>query len=252
MSNDGHLTMSVTGSVRGFSEFDDIATGRRPGYSHNLTKLFNVDSDNKDIRHPITFREASERLIKKCDDTLLELQIQDKEVEEFVIGKSFVKQRPGVTFRPDRPTTWSLGGGVNGRWREYLDRDYYGLVVLGCVEKELIPTASKHIKFSYDEETFSVDQQLYALALEQSLIHHYMFEKPDKRLRNHSLDCGRKSTVLYKGFVIYVAFKVKFDEEDTNLEQNVSAFLIYFNWGLNWTVARNSPYWSMTFDIGSR
>ena len=91
--------MSVTGSVRGFSEFDDIATGRRPGYSHNLTKLFNVDSDNKDIRHPITFREASERLIKKCDDTLLDLQIQDKEVEEFVIGKSFVKQRPGVTFR---------------------------------------------------------------------------------------------------------------------------------------------------------
>ena len=224
--------MSMTGSVRGFSEFDDLTRGNRPGYSHRLTNLFDVCSDNKDVQHSIPFAEASNRLIAACEDTLEELARQDKEVEEFIIGKSFVKQRPGVTFRPDRPTTWSLGGGVNGRWREYSDRDYYGLVVIGCVEKELIPTASRELKFSYDEETFSVDQQLYALALEQSLIHHYMFKKPDKRLRNHSLDCGRKSTI-YKGGVIYVAFKVKFDEEDTNLEQNVSAFLIYFNWGLN-------------------
>ena len=191
--------MSMTGSVRGFSEFDDLTRGNRPGYSHRLTNLFDVCSDNKDIRHSIPFTEASNRLIAACDDTLEELARQDKEVEEFVIGKSFVKQRPGVTFRPDRPTTWSLGGGVNGRWREYLDRDYYGLVVLGCVEKELIPTASRDLKFPYDvlenkdnkekckSKIFSIDQQLYALALEQSLIHHYMFVKPDIRIRNRSL-----------------------------------------------------------------
>ena len=233
--------MSATGSVRGFSELDDLVRGDKPGYSHSLVKLFDVDADNKDIRHFIPFREASDRLIKACDGVLLDLKINNKQLEEFVIGKSFVKRRTGVTFRPDRPTTWSLGGGVNGRWRDYFNRDYYGLVVLGCVERELIPTKTKGLGFSYEvtekkdnnetvnkSKRFKVDQQLYALALEQSLIHHYMFVKPDKRLRNHSLDCGGKSEESgYQGGVVYVAFKVKDDEndeEDRYVEENVSLF----------------------------
>ena len=229
--------MSTTSSVIGFVDFDNLLRTNIPGYSHRLTKLFDVCSDNKDVRHPISFREASERLIKACDDTLMELQIEGKEVEEFVIGKSFVKERRGATFRPDVPTTWRLDGGVNGRWKsEYLPRDYNGLVVLGCVERELIPIASRELGFKYsvsekednngmsNTKSFSVDQQLYALGLEQSLVHHYMFVKPDKRLRNHSLDCGRKSDT-YRGGVVYVAFKVK---EYEDFEQNVTVSNILY------------------------
>ncbi|KAK3098229.1 hypothetical protein FSP39_017409 [Pinctada imbricata] len=219
--------MSATGSVAGFRDFDDLTKGTR-GYSHRLLNLYNTCTENKDTRHNISFEEAVSRLISGVKSTIRDIEIQGNTVKEFIIGKSFVKQKIGVRFRPDKPTTWTLSNGINGRWRYYNSIDYSGLVALACVERDMIPDSIKqNIRFTFTDEDddhkkkqeFVVDQQLYTLALEQRLIQHFMLIEPDERLRNHSLDTGRKSEGQYKGGIIYLAFKMGSSDEKDEKDQ---------------------------------
>ncbi|KAK3105243.1 hypothetical protein FSP39_020632 [Pinctada imbricata] len=224
--------MSVTSSVAGFRDFDDLTKGT-PGYSHRLLNLYNTCTENKDTRHRISFEEAVSRLISGVKSTIRDIEIQGNTVKEFIIGKSFVKQRIGVRFRPDKPKTWILSNGINGRWRYYNSIDYSGLVALACVERDMIPDSMKqNIRFTFTDEDddhykkqeFVVDQQLYTLALEQRLIQHFMLIEPDERLRNHSLDCGIKSKGQYRGGIIYLAFKMGSTYEKDEKDQSNDSF----------------------------
>ena len=67
-----------------------------------------------------------------------------------------------------------------------------------------------------------VDQQLYALALEQAAIHHFMFEEPDTRLSNTSLSAGG-SSVGGVACVVYVAFKCREEDSVPNDAEQESA-----------------------------
>ncbi|OPL20333.1 hypothetical protein AM593_10054, partial [Mytilus galloprovincialis] len=206
--------MSSTGSVKGFTEFDDLCRGCQ-GYSYNLAGLFDIcdhDQFNRH-KHPISFKEAFKRLKLRIKESFSTLETQtERKVTDFTIGKTFVKQKPGVYFNPMKPTTWSLGGGINGRWQDYKNDKYDGLIVLTCIERDLIPQHTKECNkraILIHKKTIEANQQNYALALEQALIHFYVFIKPDERLRNQSFDIGNLSKEPYRGGIVYVAYKLE-------------------------------------------
>ncbi|XP_063407791.1 uncharacterized protein LOC134691284 [Mytilus trossulus] len=203
--------MSATGSVRGFTEFDDLCRGHQ-GYSYNLAALFELcDHDELNRhRHAVSFLEALKRLKLKIVDSFSDLHIQTKrKVTDYTIGKTFVKQKIGASFNPMKPNTWSLGGGINGRWHDYKKDDYDGLIVLACIERDLIPQNIKECYKRAIQKTIAMNQQNYALALEQALIQYYALIKPDERMRNQSFDIGNLSKEIYKGGIVYVAYKLE-------------------------------------------
>ena len=175
----------VTAMGSGFIAIQDIANGRK-GYCHNLAHLWYMyrATDRYAIKHPIFFEEALKRLRKEIWTTIQKLQEHDiNQVDEFVIGKSFVLEKPETTFDPSDPSLWKLGGGFTQRWQQYKREGFNGLIVIGCITDDLIPALYKNKKSAV---------QLYTLALEQALIHHYMFVAADASLGNRSLDCGNK------------------------------------------------------------
>ncbi|XP_071143015.1 uncharacterized protein [Mytilus edulis] len=205
--------MSATGSVRGFTEFDDLCRGCQ-GYSYNLASLFDICDHDQFNRHThtISFKEAFKRLKLTIKESFSNLEIQtERKVTDFTIGKTFVKQKPGVYFNPMKPITWSLGGGINGRWQDYKNDEYDGLIVLACIERDLIP---QNIKECYkraiqmNKKKIALHHQNYALALGQALIQYYAFIKPDERMRNQSFDIGNLSKEICKGGIVYVAYKL--------------------------------------------
>ena len=206
--------MSATGSVRGFTEFDDLCRGHQ-GYSYNLAALFELcDHDElNQHRHAVSFLDALKRLKLKILDSFSDLQIQTtRKVTDYTIGKTFVKQKLGAIFNPMKPTSWSLGGGINGRWQFYKQNDFDGLIVLACIERDLIPQNIKECNkraIQMDKKTIAMNQQNYALALEQALIQYFALIKPDERMRNQSFEIGNVSKETYKGGIVYVAYKLE-------------------------------------------
>ena len=202
--------MSVTGSVRGFTEFDQLCQGSQ-GYSYHLAQLFDIcDFDaHKRHRHPIPFKEALRRLKKKIQESFDDLEFQtERKVTDFTIGKTFVKTKTGVIFNPMKPTTWNLDGGINGRWQTYKSEGYDGLIAIGCIERDLIPQNVKECT----KNSIPMNQQNYALGLEQALIQYFSLYKPDTRLRNKSFDIGNISKDVPKGGIVYVAYKLSPEE----------------------------------------
>lgn len=136
--------MSVSGTASGrglgFMEFDDLCRGCH-GYSYNLAELFDKCAFDKSKQryHSISFKESLERLKGKIKDSFKDLETQtERKVTAFTIGKTFAKSRSGREFDTMNPHTWKLDGGINGRWQDYKD-DYNGLIVIGCIERDLIP-----------------------------------------------------------------------------------------------------------------
>ena len=73
--------------------------------------------------------------------------------------------------------------------------NYDGLVVLTCVNQPPTPAS----------ENFG--KEAYALALEQTLCHHFAFVRGDNRLENTLFSPGRISDGSDAGYVVYLAFK---------------------------------------------
>ncbi|CAG2189912.1 unnamed protein product [Mytilus edulis] len=206
--------MSATGSVRIFTEFDDLCRGCQ-GYSYNLAGLFDIcdhDQFNRH-KHTISFKEAFKRLKLRIKESFSALETQtDRKVTDFTIGKTFCKQKTGAYFNPMKPTTWSLGGGINGRWQDYKNADYDGLIVLACIERDLISQHTKECNkraILMDKKTIKANQQKLCPSPEQALIHYYVLIKPDERLRNQSFDIGNLSKQPYIGGIVYVAYKLE-------------------------------------------
>ena len=110
-----------------------------------------------------------------------------------------------------KPTTWSLGG-VHCRWQDYKNEDYDGLIVLACIERDMIPQNIKECNkraVQMNKQTIAINQQNYALDLEQALIQYYTLIKPDERMRDQSFDIGNLSNEIYKGGIVYVAYRLE-------------------------------------------
>lgn len=223
--------MSATGSVRGFTAFDDLCRGCQ-GYSYNLAGLFDIcdhDQFNRH-KHAISFTEAFKRLKLRIKESFSDLETQtERKVTDFTIGKTFVKQKGRAYFNLMNPNTWSLGGGINGRWQDYKNDDYDGLIVLACIERDLIPQNIKECNkraIQMDKKTIAINQQNYALALEQALIQYYALIKADERMRNQSFAIGNLSKEIYKGGIVYVAYKLEPESSYSDDEYEANAYSV--------------------------
>ena len=200
--------MPVTESVSSFKGFSDVYPSCKK-LTHELARLFDKCEFDKEEthRHTISFREATERLRAAVENSLSDVEISTgRKVSEFRIGKISVTSQENLTFDPMKPMTWGEVGGTNGKWREHENDNYDGLIEVGCVTNELIPKVIKETNTA-----IRMDHQMYALGMAQALVHHYMVQEPDKRLRNKSIGIGNCSEgkIGDKGGIIYVAYKLE-------------------------------------------
>ena len=148
--------------------------------------------------------EVVQLLEEKLEDNIRGLEIaRDGKVTKIYIGKTFIKQRRKrggfQQFDPMQPTTWKKNG-ISSRWGSHKALGRHGLIVLTAVTRELAPVG--------------LNQQDYALMLEQKLMHHYKL-KNDTRLENETFGEGARTKILAYGYALYVAFIIEVDDEDT-------------------------------------
>jgi hypothetical protein len=191
--------MSDTEYVSSFEGFSDVYPDCKR-LTHKLARLF-------DIRPTISFKEATKRLRTAVENSLSDVEIiTGRKVSEFRIGKTSVTSQANLAFDPMKPMTWGEVGGTNGKWRKHQKDNYDGLIEVGCVTNELIPKVIKETNTA-----IRMDHQMYALGMAQALVHHYMVQEPDGRLRNKSIDIGDCSEGKREdtGGIIYVAYKLE-------------------------------------------
>ncbi len=208
------MSTALSGSTRGGTTYDILCSGEVKSYSFNLVDLNDCQ--------PLSLETATNALIKQIDDTLTNIAIQqpDKELVAFTIGKSHARQkfrkksggygRTLIKFDRKDPKTWKFDGGINNRWREYLQKGYSGLIALTAVTRSVIPY---NVRQAHGQ---TIDVEQYSIALEQQLIQHYMLKKADSRLENTSFHPGNlcdKAKKPYAG-IVYVAFKLNDTEYD--------------------------------------
>ncbi|CAH1793763.1 unnamed protein product, partial [Owenia fusiformis] len=199
---------------RGWTDFDSLCDSttepRVKGYAAQLIKLYreeniNVGDEVNVVKKPFRLQISVKKLIIKIDQTLKELETrQQKNIATFTIGKSTVQQKESrafnvlpLPFDPVNVDTWKLGNGPNERWSsDYKGKECDGLIVLCAITEEIIPKKP---------EALLNPVELYTLALEQQLIHHYLLNEGNNKLGNKSLDTGGKNTNPYAG-VVYVAY----------------------------------------------
>ena len=195
---------------RGGMSFEEFcASGGTDNYTFNVVDL------KKE-----TFKGRVDLLIKQIKKTIGILEQSGRKIEEFCVGKTFVKKlKKGPKFDPAKENTWKVAEGVGDRWRnKYKPEEYNGLVVVGAVSSDMLKDKARSdgVKCNTDDW----NHQSYALALESALICHYAFQDFDHRLANRSLSPGNLQNRLSAGYVIYFAFKYEENEEVTEEEDS--------------------------------
>ena len=175
---------------------DALIKEEKRGYSSLLVSLY-TDGERR-------FHEAVARLRRNAEYLIQEIEEKAKTpLSRFTLGKSYARKRKNRTFNPNNFDTW-IKEGIRSRWTTtYQKEGYNGLVVLCGITRELLPLAPNKRSKRHPLQ----DQQQYALALEQQLIHYFLFEAQDSRLGNDSLDKGALAKNPYAG-VVYLAFKL--------------------------------------------
>ena len=194
--------MRVTESVSSFSGFSDAYPSCKT-LEHDIAILFDKEGTR---RHAISLNEATKRLRTAVKNSISAVENpglgrSNRKVSEFRIGKTYVELKSEMTFNPIDPLTWGTIGGTNMKWGTHKKDNYDGLIAVGCVTNELIPNVIMH-------------HQMYALVMTQSLVHHYMVQKPNGKLRNKSFDIGycSEEETEHRGSIIYIAYKLESDE----------------------------------------
>ncbi|XP_072015133.1 uncharacterized protein [Amphiura filiformis] len=196
-----NASSTISASTRGGADYDDLIRGTVKYYSFNLV----------DLAHYMTLTGAKQRLVQQIDDTFADILTQqdDMEIECFTIGKSHAR-RAGAggsgyskrykKFNRMNKYTWSLDGGVSGRWSSYYSKKgYSGLVVLTAVTRDIIPRFPTQVRQARDAEEYSI-------ALEQELIEYY---SEDPLLANVSFNTGPSCDTTPHAGIVYVAYKLK-------------------------------------------
>ena len=190
------MACSVPRLPLGGCRFKELCDGSRQSYACDF--LIDI-TRNEDGDVPV-MEEAIEMLLQRLDDCVWYIEKEGRcRVKYFYIGKTYVRdrERKGITFDHMNRYTWSLDGGINGRWRFHRPRPYGedGLVVLTVVTEEAI----------HPEVCRNFHREDYALALESRLIREC---RTDERLYNKTRMPGRRDGNSSIGYALYMAFKV--------------------------------------------
>lgn len=146
--------------------------------------------------HYISFDDTFHRLREVTDDVLQ--YFDDKgDLVKFVVGQLSVHTRDNKFFDFCDRETWDKKE-MKDRKKFLEDKGFNEMVVIGCVEEDLI---------RQDVIEGMRDSELYSIALAQRLIMHYTYNKADERLYNDSLQLGRTSLEKTSGNLIYIALK---------------------------------------------
>ena len=199
----------TTTTTRGGAKYDDLCKGVEKNYSFNLVCL--TKGPNKE---PMSFMEATETLKNQIKQSIRDIETQNmdgRKIESYVIGKSQVHRQGKagsgfIRFDSMNRNTWKFGeAGVNKRWSSYYKAEHFdGLVVLAAIPRSSVP---QNILDKFE----MMNQEQYALALEQYLIKYFMLVSVDGRIINKTFQVGCIAKSPSYAGVLYFAYKLSED-----------------------------------------
>ena len=210
---------AVSKSTVGGCTFDMLCEGDSPNYA--CDNLIDLSKESRNDGRAPSLSQATELLIKHVKDCIQSIEIgRGRDVEQFYIGKTLTHKRKKTKFNRKDSSTWRLSDGISKRFKRHRDKGYGldGLVVLSMVTKYTIPPTVIRNKAR-------VKQELYAFALENRLIQHFLIEEDDPRIANPTLHSGGSDGNKSIGYPLYMAFKLEdktSDLEDSDLEDSGS------------------------------
>lgn len=174
--------------------------------------IVNRDMYNfKLIEVPADFEGSKQILVSHVKAIINANERHHGECERFYIGKTYLRLRKRRTFIPDRPQTTCKMKGIIDRWRARKKVGYHCMAVIAVLHDENIP--ENYLRRSNSK-------QQYALSLEGSLISHFMYEEPDRRLENETTQQGGLEKKRAIAYVLYLAMKfVEAPSESDQLKQ---------------------------------
>ena len=201
LRQDRHFKIAaLTGLPMAGIGFDQLCTGDVRNCSFNLT----------DIVRETDINLIKQKLATQLEDTVNDLEIgSGRTIDKIYIGKTHIQRKKRssgnrekyVRFSPCDSTTWRIGG-ISSCWDHHKqqDCDYGkdGLVVLGAITKQTVPGKLRD----------RVQQEDFALAMEEMLYHHFYFFDHDPRVVRDTFSNCENS---HHAYAIYMAFR--YDDE---------------------------------------
>ena len=191
----GDCMTNATASTRGGMSYEQLCRGGLP------SKYVCSGECLVEITREDTLETAEKKLVDNVEKLFLDIEIQrGVKIKKFYIGKTFAEQNQTCNkFDPLNPNTWRKEG-ISSRWRDHGGKDYGkdGMIVIAVITRLQVPVT--------DGGKPVVHQELYTLALEQRLLHHYKITKGDVRLENDTFTSGKREKKESAGHVLYVAF----------------------------------------------
>ena len=168
--------------------FDDLIAGTHKGYACDCA----IGISGKEFNAV----EAALKLITHTKECLNKIDAQrgpDK-IQKFYVGKAFITEGKS-RFDCLDSKTW-IKDGISSRWREHRKQSYGedGMFVLAAISRESLPPKT------------TTSLEIYALTLEQKLIHHFMTDEPDERLHNKTVSSGGPDGKTSIAYTIYIAY----------------------------------------------
>ena len=177
--------------------FRHLCTGKKKNFSCDYR--VNIDGTTIDKAGEMMIKHANKCLhcIEKC---------RGKKVQRVYFGKTCIHHRTSIKDRL-RQYTWGKER-IRQRWMDHskgkegrLNYGKDGMVVLAAISEESLPQCCQGNSRYHQED--------YALALEQRLIHHFMFTKADQRLYNHTVTAGRSDKRYSPAYAVYMTFAME-------------------------------------------
>ena len=178
-------TLIASTSTAGGVDYDTLCKGDVKNYSFNIVDLKNAE----------TFDEILYTVKRRIRDTIANLEIQSgKEVDKFVIGKTYVRQKRKKggfqEFDEMRPESFKKVG-ISKRWQQHKYRNYGkdGMIVVCIVTRPV-----------------AYNPQRYALILEEELQKSFRADHDDRLANSAAYRAGPEATSGAIGYPIYIAY----------------------------------------------
>ena len=204
------MAYSVSKSPFGGCSFKKLCNGSRQSYA--CDKVIDITKDKQGDGSFPTLRKATSRLIKHIQECIRKIEDgRGRKVEQFYIGKTLIRKRKSRKFHRMKSSTWKLSKGISKRFKKHHRKGYGrdGLVVLTVVTSKAVPR-------SVCQNRQTVTKELYAFALENRLIQHFLIECDDPRIVNSTLNSGKSDGNRSIGYPLYMAFKLEDDNSESS------------------------------------
>ena len=123
-----------------------------------------------------------------------------REIAEIYIGKTYILPKQDETFDDLDPTTWKMDG-IKSRFQNHLGQHRNGLVVLGVITDETVPTEKSGQNKSTEKFALTLEDGLLGICSSDTRIKKQIYYSPGKLSKDKQIFC------------VYMTFRYKTDEE---------------------------------------